>query len=70
MKIYYSTQRPIAPGTYPKQGVVNIVNFDEKTYVKRLGRGAALTSKKFTNKSLPKSQEMCDNKGLFWHSCG
>ncbi len=40
MKIYYSTQRPIAPGTYPKQGAVNIVNFDEKTYVRRLGREA------------------------------
>lgn len=40
MKIYYSTQRPIAPGTYPKQGAGNIVNFDEKTYVQRLGHEA------------------------------
>jgi len=40
MKIYYSTQRPISPGAYPKQDAGNFVNFDEKTYIQRLGREA------------------------------
>ena len=25
-KMYYSTQRPIGPGTYPKDGIIEIVN--------------------------------------------
>lgn len=32
---YYSTQRPVAPGTFPKADgnkVVQIVNFDERQY--------------------------------------
>lgn len=27
---YYSTQRPIGPGTYPKKGAKKIVNFDRR----------------------------------------
>lgn len=34
---YYSTERPISIGTYPKAGAVEIVNFDERTEVERLG---------------------------------
>lgn len=40
---YYSTQRPVGPGTYPKHPdypVVNIVNFDERIFVEEINRGA------------------------------
>lgn len=40
---YYSTQRPIMPGTFPKsQGnkVVEIYNYDNKTYCEELGQEA------------------------------
>lgn len=40
---YYSTQRPLSLGTYPKpQGnkVLNIKNFDERTYCEEIGREA------------------------------
>ena len=38
---YYSTQRPVMPGSYPKpQGnpVTEIVNYDERTFCEELGR--------------------------------
>lgn len=38
---YYSTQRPVGPGTYPKpQGnaVKEVFNFDSKTYCEEVGR--------------------------------
>lgn len=40
---YYSTQRPVLLGTYPKpQGnkVLNIENFDERTFCEQVGREA------------------------------
>lgn len=40
---YYSTQRPVSLGTYPKpQGnkVLNIENFEEKTFCEQVGREA------------------------------
>ena len=40
---YYSTQRPIGPGTFPKpQGnaVKEVFNFDSKTYCEEVGREA------------------------------
>ena len=40
---YYSTQRPVGPGTYPKpQGnaVKEVFNFDSKTYCEEVGREA------------------------------
>lgn len=38
---YYSTQRPIGPGSYPQQyGVVAIHNFEQKTFCKAIGREA------------------------------
>lgn len=40
---YYSTQRPVSFGTYPKpQGnkVLNIENFDERTFCEQVGREA------------------------------
>lgn len=40
---YYSTLRPIAPGTFPKPSdnkVLNIENFDDKTFVDAIGRSA------------------------------
>lgn len=40
---YYSTQRPVSLGTYPKpQGnkVLNIENFEERTFCEQVGREA------------------------------
>lgn len=38
---YYSTQRPLTPGAYPKSlAPTKIVNFDEKTYCEDIGREA------------------------------
>lgn len=35
---YYSTQRPVIPGSYPKRNlVVEVNNFDEKTYCEEIG---------------------------------
>ncbi len=43
MERYYSTQRPVAPGTYPKpehNRIGEIVNFDSKTYCPEIEREA------------------------------
>ncbi len=40
---YYSTQRPVAPGSFPRpegNKILNIHNYDHKTYCKELGREA------------------------------
>lgn len=37
---YYNTQRPVAPGTYPRKGAQEIVNFDRRTPVEVIGRAA------------------------------
>lgn len=38
---YYSTQRPVGPGTYPKEyGIEEIHNFDTKTFCDDIGREA------------------------------
>ena len=38
---YYSTQRPIGPGAFPRQdGTESIVNFDGPTYCEEIGREA------------------------------
>lgn len=40
---YYSTQRPVGPGTYPKpEGniIVEVSNFDDKIYCEEIGREA------------------------------
>lgn len=34
---YYSTQRPITPGAYPKENVISIKNFHDKKYVSEIG---------------------------------
>lgn len=41
MMRYYSTQRPVAPGAYPRQGgTEDITNFDGPTYCTEIGREA------------------------------
>ena len=41
MTRYYSTQRPIAPGTFPRRdGKEAVTNFDDKTYCEEIGREA------------------------------
>ena len=40
MKRYYSTQRPVGPGTYPKPrgiSVIRIVNFDRREKCAEIG---------------------------------
>lgn len=37
---YYSTMRPVMPGSYPKEGVVEIKNFNERTLCKEIDREA------------------------------
>ncbi|MCI8351953.1 MAG: hypothetical protein HFJ86_12465 [Oscillospiraceae bacterium] len=37
---YYSTQRPVSVGTYPKAGVQEIHNFDRKTFCEDISREA------------------------------
>lgn len=40
---YYSTQRPITPGSFPRvafNAVKEIVNFERKTYCEEIGREA------------------------------
>ncbi|MEG1894668.1 MAG: hypothetical protein RR162_00410 [Oscillospiraceae bacterium] len=38
---YYSTQRPVMPGGFPKgQLVVNIENFDDRKYVEEINKNA------------------------------
>lgn len=34
---YYSKMRPVAPGTFPRRGAVEIVNFDDKANVPEAG---------------------------------
>lgn len=41
MKRYYSTQRPVMPGSYPKRVPVRkIHNYDYRTYIEEIGRQA------------------------------
>ena len=38
---YYSTQRPVGPGTFPRQGgTETVTNFDGKIYCEEIGREA------------------------------
>ena len=37
---YYCTQRPVGPGTYPKEGAREIVNFNRRMPVESIGRMA------------------------------
>lgn len=37
---YYSTQRPVMPGGYPKKGNEEIHNFDTRTFCEEIGREA------------------------------
>lgn len=38
---YYSTQRPVVPGSFPAQAKVKeIHNFDQRTYCEEIGREA------------------------------
>lgn len=38
---YFSTQRPVGPGTFPKQdGIETVTNFDAPTYCEEIGQKA------------------------------
>ena len=38
MKRYYSTHRPVGPGTYPRAGAREIHNYEDRQYVRDAGR--------------------------------
>ena len=45
---YYSTQRPVGPGTFPKlpeNKVLEVHNFDAKTFCEEIGRGILILSR-------------------------
>lgn len=37
---YYSTQRPITPGTCPNKDGMQVVNFEDRQYIEAIGREA------------------------------
>lgn len=37
---YYSTQRPVGIGTYPREGMQSFINYEKRTYVDAIGREA------------------------------
>lgn len=40
MRKYYSVMRPVSIGTFPREGVEEIVNFDNRTYCHEINREA------------------------------
>ena len=40
MYVYYSTQRPVGPGTFPKKSGCEVYNFANSTYCPKIGRMA------------------------------
>ena len=69
---YYSTQRPVGPGTYPrKDGGETIHNFSNKTYCEEIGREAwgyidypePLTEKEMLSYELMQSEEQATQHG-------
>lgn len=60
---YYSTQRPVGPGTFPKLPeniVLEVHNFDAKTFCEEIGREAW----GYIDFELPLTQEQADNYEL------
>lgn len=68
---YYSTQRPVTPGSYPNpegNAVLEIVNFDSKTYREELGRDAwgYIEYEKPLTEGETKSYELIP-EGVIWY---
>lgn len=69
MNRYYSIHRPVGPGTFPKAGAQEIQNYDDRTYIKEIGREAwghidydrELTAKEMADYELVKA-ETAENK--------
>ena len=40
MRKYFSVMRPVSIGTFPREGVEEIVNFDNRTYCPEINREA------------------------------
>lgn len=40
MKMYFSTLRPVGPGTFPKEGMVDFENYSKRLYVPAINRAA------------------------------
>lgn len=68
---YYSIQRPVGPGTYPRKDGVIIHNFCDKTYCKEIGREAwgyidytePLTEKEMSTYELMQSEGQAKQQG-------
>lgn len=59
---YYSTQRPISIGTYPKWGLIEFENYDERTYIEDIGKeawGQLIYDRKLS------PEELCDYELVF-----
>lgn len=40
MKMYFSTLRPVGPGTFPKEGMIEFENYNSRLYVPAINRAA------------------------------
>lgn len=53
--VYYTPQRPPAPGTIPKRGLLNAHTFADRSYVEQIGRrvwGMAFYNRKLTREEI------------------
>lgn len=60
---YFSTQRPVMPGAYPKAVTQTIENFDSKVFCKEIGRAAwgyIVTVRKLTEKEMDEYELVTD----------
>lgn len=67
-KMYYSTQRPIGPGTYPKDGIIEIVNYDSRKYIEEIGKpawGHLIYDNSLSEQEL-QDYELCQKENLWW----
>ena len=67
---YYSTQRPIGPGTYPRQyGIEEIHNFDSRVFCEDIGRrawGFLITEKEIPESELDEWELVSGERRTWW----
>lgn len=72
MARYYSILRPISPGSFPRDGVIEIVNFNRREHVPDIGRAAwgyidysrVLTEREAADYDLMAAGKVIDKKAL------
>lgn len=60
---YFSTQRPVMPGAYPKAVTKEIVNFDSKSFCKEIERtawGYITTARELTAEEISEYELVAD----------